>query len=151
LNDLGYEIPTPIQKKAYLVILSGKDVPGIGQTGTGKPFANLLPCLRLYKYSKDRNPHLHILVPVRELVVQVQKEIDKLTTYNMSAVTVGLYAETDIKTRTGAVLDGRGIVVPTPGRLSDIVRNGFLRLKNVKKRVVDEVDEMLRLGFFHKF
>lgn len=146
LNDLGYETPTPIQEKAYSVIMSGKDVLGIAQTGTGKTFAYLLPSLRLYKYSKDRNPQLLILVPTRELVVQVQKEIEKLTTY-MSAVTVGLYGGTNIKTQIEAVLDGCDIVVATPGRLLDIVLNGSLRLKNVKKLVVDEVDEMLSLGF----
>ncbi|MCG9911339.1 MAG: DEAD/DEAH box helicase [Flavobacteriales bacterium] len=146
LNDLGYETSTPIQEKAYSVIMSGKDVLGIAQTGTGKTFAYLLPSLRLYKYSKDRNPQLLILVPTRELVVQVQKEIEKLTTY-MSAVSVGLYGGTNIKTQIEAVLDGCDIVVATPGRLLDIVLNGSLRLKNVKKLVVDEVDEMLSLGF----
>lgn len=146
LGDLGYTVPTPIQGKAFSVVMSGQDVLGIAQTGTGKTFAYLLPLLRQWKYSKERNPQILILVPTRELVVQVEKEAKKLTTY-MNAVTLGVYGGTNIKTQIEAVLEGVDIVVATPGRLLDLTLNGSLRLKSVKKLVLDEVDEMLSLGF----
>src|SRR6202042_1761480 len=81
LDDLGYVHPTTIQHKIFSVIMSGRDVCGIAQTGTGKTFAYLLPCLRLWKFSKDIFPEILIIVPTRELVVQVADEIKKLTTY----------------------------------------------------------------------
>ena len=146
LNDLGYTTPTPIQEKVFSVMMSGKDVLGIAQTGTGKTFAYLLPMLRQWKYTSDRNPQILILVPTRELVVQVEKEAKKLTTYT-NAVTLGVYGGTNIKTQIEGVLEGVDIMVATPGRLLDLALNGSLRLKSVKKLVLDEVDEMLSLGF----
>lgn len=146
LGDLGYSTPTPIQGKAFSVVMSGQDVLGIAQTGTGKTFAYLLPLLRQWKYAKDRNPQILVLVPTRELVVQVEREAKKLTTYT-NAVTLGVYGGTNIKTQIEAVLEGCDIIVATPGRLLDLVLNGSLRLKSVKKLVLDEVDEMLGLGF----
>lgn len=146
LGDLGYTTPTPIQGKAFSVVMSGQDVLGIAQTGTGKTFAYLLPLLRQWKYNKERNPQVLILVPTRELVVQVEKEAKKLTTYT-NAVTLGVYGGTNIKTQIEAVLEGCDIIVATPGRLLDLALNGSLRLKSVKKLVLDEVDEMLSLGF----
>jgi len=146
LNDLGYTQPTPIQGKVFSVMMGGQDVLGIAQTGTGKTFAYLLPMLRQWKFSKEKHPQILILVPTRELVVQVEKEIKKLTTY-MNTVSLGVYGGTNIKTQIEAVLDGADIIVATPGRLLDLVLNGSLRLKNIKKLVLDEVDEMLSLGF----
>ena len=77
LNDLGYVQPTPIQEKAFSLIMSGKDIVGIAQTGTGKTFAYLLPILRQLKYSDQKHPRVLIIVPTRELVLQIVKEIDK--------------------------------------------------------------------------
>ena len=71
LNDLGYTQATTIQERAFSVVMSGRDVVGIAQTGTGKTFAYLLPCLRQWKFSKEKNPQILVLVPTRELVVQV--------------------------------------------------------------------------------
>jgi len=79
LDDLGFEMPTPIQSEAFNVVASGKDVVGIAQTGTGKTFAYMLPILRNLKFSKQDNPRVLILVPTRELVVQVVNEIEKLS------------------------------------------------------------------------
>lgn len=146
LEDLGYTTPTTIQGKAFSPIMSGQDVLGIAQTGTGKTFAYLLPLLRQWKFTKERHPQILILVPTRELVVQVEKEAKKLTAY-MNAVTLGVYGGTNIKTQIESVLEGVDIMVATPGRLLDLALNGSLRLKNVKKLVLDEMDEMLSLGF----
>lgn len=81
LNELGMTTPTTIQEKAYPVILSGRDMVGIAQTGTGKTIAFLLPCLRQWKFTKDKNPSIVVVVPTRELVLQITEEVTKLTKY----------------------------------------------------------------------
>jgi ATP-dependent RNA helicase RhlE len=88
LNEMGLEQPTPIQEKAFSVIMSGKDVVGTAQTGTGKTLAFLLPTLRMWSFQKHRHAQVLILVPTRELAVQIVEEIEKLTPY-MNVVAVG--------------------------------------------------------------
>jgi ATP-dependent RNA helicase RhlE len=146
LTDLGYTSPTTIQEKVFSVMMSGKDVCGIAQTGTGKTFAYLLPSLRQIEFSKDRLPQLLILVPTRELVVQVVEEVKKLSAY-MTLQVVGVYGGGNIKVQMSALKEGADIVVATPGRLVDLALNGSLKTKAIKKLVIDEVDEMLNLGF----
>jgi ATP-dependent RNA helicase RhlE len=146
LNDLGYFFPTPIQEQVFPVVMSGKDVVGIAQTGTGKTFAYLLPILRQMTYSEQREPRVLIVVPTRELVIQVVGEIEKLAKY-MTIRVVGVYGGTNIKTQGQMVYNGVDILVATPGRLVDLTMHGLLRLKSVQKLVIDEVDEMLNLGF----
>ncbi len=146
LNDLGYTTPTTIQSRAFAVVMSGRDVCGIAQTGTGKTFAYLLPCLRQLKYSKERIPQILIIVPTRELVVQVVAAVKQLTTY-MTVEVTGVYGGVPMKPQRDAVENGMDIVVATPGRLLDLVYDGSLRLKSIKRLVIDEVDEMFNLGF----
>jgi len=146
LNDMGFHQPTTIQAKAFSVVMSGKDVVGIAQTGTGKTIAYLLPYLRQWKYSKDRIPQILILVPTRELVAQVVDEIKKLGKYT-SVSAVGIYGGSNINTQIATVSEGADILVATPGRLIDLVMKGTVKLKPIKKLVIDEVDEMLSLGF----
>ncbi|MCW3121652.1 MAG: box helicase domain protein [Flavipsychrobacter sp.] len=146
LTDLGYKTPTTIQGKVFSVVMSGKDVCGIAQTGTGKTFAYLLPILRQWTYSKDRYPQVLIVVPTRELVVQVVEAVKKLSSY-LTLEVVGVYGGVPMKPQRTAVENGMDIVVATPGRLLDLVYDGSLRLKSVKKIVIDEMDEMFNLGF----
>ena len=146
LNDLELTKPTPIQRKAFSVIMSGKDVVGIAQTGTGKTFAYLLPCLRQWKFSKDKMPQILIIVPTRELVLQVVTATEQLTKY-MNVDILGVYGGTNIKTQMGKIMEGVDILVATPGRLRDLKLSGILVLKAVKKLIIDEVDEMLKQGF----
>lgn len=146
LNDLGYTHPTTIQEKGFSVMMSGKDVLGIAQTGTGKTFAYLLPCLRQWNFSKERFPQILIIVPTRELVAQVVEEVEKLTKY-MNVVVLGVYGGANIRTQAIQVAEGLDVLVATPGRLLDLALKGDLALKNIKKLVIDEVDEMLNLGF----
>ena len=146
LDDQGFTTPTTIQQKIFSVIMSGRDVCGIAQTGTGKTFAYLLPCLRQWKYAKDRYPQILILVPTRELVKQVEEEVKKLSTY-MTLVVVGVYGGVNMKSQILEVENGADVIVATPGRLLDLALHGALKLKNIKKLVIDEVDEMLNLGF----
>ncbi len=146
LNDLGYIYSTPIQSESFPVIMSGRDVIGVAQTGTGKTLAYILPLLRQLRYSEIRNPRIVIIVPTRELVQQVVNEVKKVTTY-MTVRVAGIYGGTNINTQKEVVLDGLDILVATPGRLLDIALSGELRFKSVQKLIIDEVDEMLNLGF----
>lgn len=146
LDDLGLKQPTAIQQEAFPVVLSGKNVVGIAQTGTGKTYAYALPLLQGLKYSTELNPTVLILVPTRELVVQVVEEITKLTAY-MHARVIGVYGGTNMNTQKLAVSQGMDILVGTPGRLYDLALTRALSLKNIKKLVIDEVDVMLDLGF----
>lgn len=146
LQDLGYTQPTSIQEKSFAPIMSGKDVIGIAQTGTGKTLAYLLPVLRQWNFSKKRTPQIAIIVPTRELVAQILGEIEKLTAY-MSLVSIGVYGGANIRTQAEQIANGLDIIVATPGRFMDLALNGDLVLRDVKKLIVDEVDEMLDLGF----
>lgn len=146
LEDLGFSKPTPVQEQACSVILSGRDVVGIAQTGTGKTLAYLLPVLKMLKYSEQKNPRVLILVPTRELVVQVTAELEKITKY-INVRIAGIYGGTNINTQKQLVAMGQDIIVATPGRLYDLAINRDLHLKSVQKLVIDEVDVMLDLGF----
>jgi len=146
LNELGLEHPTAIQEKAFAPIMAGRDVVGIAQTGTGKTFAFLLPVLRLWKFVKSPFPQILIIVPTRELVAQVVEEVEKLTT-NMNVVAVGVYGGTNMRTQKALIERGVDVVVGTPGRLVDLFLDGVLKPKLINRLIVDEVDEMLHLGF----
>ena len=146
LEEMGLGIPTPIQYKCFPVAMSGKDVVGIAQTGTGKTIAYLLPCLRLWSYSKEKHPSILVVVPTRELVVQVAETAEKLAAY-MNVTVKGVYGGANINTQALMLRDGVDVLVATPGRLLDLALNGAIKLKYVRRFVIDEVDELLDLGF----
>jgi len=146
LDEMGYINPTTIQHRVFPIVMSGRDVCGIAQTGTGKTFAYLLPCLKQWKFSKDKNPQILIVVPTRELVAQVVEAVRTLTPY-MSVIVEGVYGGVNINTQKATVEKGVDVLVATPGRLYDLVMNGAVKTKMIKKLVIDEVDEMLNLGF----
>ena len=146
IEELGFIHPTPIQEQSFSVVRSGKDVVGIAQTGTGKTYAYMIPILRDLKFSKQDTPRVLILVPTRELVLQVVEEIEKLTTY-INIRVLGVYGGTNINTQKQAVAQGQDIIVATPGRLYDLALSNILKLKSIQKLVIDEVDIMLDLGF----
>ncbi len=146
VEDLGFKKPTPVQAEAFPVIRSGKNVIGISQTGTGKTLAYMLPILQDLKFSKQLTPRVLILVPTRELVIQLVEQIETYTKY-MTVRVLGVYGGTNINTQKRQVMQGLDILVATPGRLYDLALSGVLRLKAVTKLVIDEVDVMLDLGF----
>lgn len=146
LTDLEFINPTPVQAQSVPVVMSGRDVVGIAQTGTGKTFAYLLPVLRLLKFSEQKHPRVLILVPTRELVLQVIAEVEKLTKY-MTVRVGGVYGGTNINTQKKLVFNGLDILVATPGRLIDLASIGSLKLSSIQKLVIDEVDEMLEQEF----
>ncbi len=146
LSDLGITTPTTIQQNAFSVIMSGRDVVGIAQTGTGKTIAYLLPCLRQWKFSKEKHPTILIVVPTRELVLQVVDDVKQLTEY-MNIRVAGVYGGVNMIQQTPLINAGLDVLVATPGRLLDFTLNGTLKLKSIKHFIIDEVDEMLNLGF----
>ncbi|WP_447637519.1 DEAD/DEAH box helicase [Flavobacterium microcysteis] len=146
IDDLGFTSPTPIQERSFSVIASGRDMMGIAQTGTGKTFAYLMPLLKLYKFTPTHTPKIVILVPTRELVVQVVEEVEKLTKY-MSVRTLGIYGGVNINTQKTSVYQGIDVLVGTPGRVMDLALDNVLRFDETQKLVIDEFDEMLNLGF----
>ena len=146
VEELGFTEATTIQHRVFPIVMSGRDVCGIAQTGTGKTFAYLLPCLRQWKFDKNKDPQILILVPTRELVVQVVEAVTKLTPY-MSVNAVGVFGGVNINTQQIALESGADVLVATPGRLFDLIMNGAFKTKMIKKLVIDEMDEMLNLGF----
>ena len=146
LDEMGFTTPTPIQEKAFSVIMSSKDMVGIAQTGTGKTYAYLLPILRQLTFSTQNHPRVLIVVPTRELVVQIVQEIENLTPY-INVRYTGVYGGTNLNKQKQTVYEGQDILVATPGRLLDLTLDGILKLKHIKKLVIDEVDEMMNLGF----
>jgi len=146
IDDLGFDKPTAIQAEAFPVIMSGQDMVGIAQTGTGKTFAYMLPILQGLKFSKEIHPRVLVIVPTRELVIQVVSEIEKFGKYSSIRV-VGVYGGTNMNVQKQAVAQGADIIVATPGRLYDLALSRALQLKSIKKLIIDEVDVMLDLGF----
>jgi len=146
IEDLGFIHPTPVQEQAFSVVRSGKDVVGIAQTGTGKTFAYMMPILRDLKFSDQKHPRVLVLVPTRELVLQVVEEIEKLAKY-ISLRVLGVYGGANINVQKREIMQGQDIVVATPGRLYDLALSKALNMKSIQKLVIDEVDVMLDLGF----
>jgi len=146
LDDIGFKEPTPIQQKAIPKINSGVNIVGVAQTGTGKTAAYLLPLLTKLKKPEGVDPRVVILVPTRELSIQVGEDIEELTTYSElrhAAVFGGIGW-----TKHAALLEpGIDILVATPGRMWDLYQAGALRLKKLKYLVIDEADRMLDMGF----
>ena len=119
IEDLGFTHPTPIQQEAFSVVRSGRDVVGIAQTGTGKTFAYTLPILEGLKFSKQVNPRVLIMVPTRELVIQVVDQVKSYGKYSSIRV-LGIYGGANINVQRQEVAQGCDILVATPGRLYDL-------------------------------
>lgn len=147
LNDLGYEEPTPIQKEAIPLLISGKDLLGQAATGTGKTAAFALPILHLLDTaSKSTSPMALVLVPTRELAMQVSEAIYKYG-HDLKARCVPIYGGQPIGRQIDALRRGTHVVVATPGRALDHIRKKTLALDEIRMVVLDEADEMLDMGF----
>lgn len=146
LNENGYERPTPIQSAALKPIRSGKDLIGIAQTGTGKTFAYLLPILERLHYAQGTSPRALILVPTRELVLQVVEAAEILATHCDLRI-LGIYGGTNIRTQSANIAEGVDLLVATPGRCIDIYLTRVLVLSKVKTLVIDEADRLMDMGF----
>ena len=145
LNDMGFEEPTPIQQEAIPVAMSGKDMIGQAQTGTGKTAAFGLPVLERVDGS-NRHVQVVILSPTRELAIQVAEELNKMAQYT-DITALPIYGGQDINRQFRALKKHPQIIVATPGRLMDHMDRGSIKFEDVKIVVLDEADEMLNMGF----
>ncbi len=146
LHDLGYQKPSPIQKKCIPYLLNGCDVLGMAQTGSGKTAAFSLPLLHNIDLTL-KSPQVLVLAPTRELAIQVAGAMGDFSKHIYTVNIVALYGGQRYDTQLRALKRGSHIVVGTPGRLLDHLRRGTLKLSHLRGLVIDEADEMLRMGF----
>ncbi len=146
LDEVGYETPSPIQAQTIPLLLEGKDVLGQAQTGTGKTAAFALPILSNLDL-KQKDPQILVLTPTRELAIQVAEAFQKYATHMKGFHVLPVYGGQDYRGQIRALKRGVHVVVGTPGRVMDHMRRGTLKLANLSTLVLDEGDEMLRMGF----
>src|SRR5262245_2221782 len=146
LNQVGYETPTPIQRQTIPLLLEGRDLIGQAQTGTGKTAAFALPILAKLDLSQ-REVQALILTPTRELAIQVAEAIHTYARHLSPVHAIPVYGGDSIQKQIGRLRAGVHIVVGTPGRIMDHLRRGTLDLDALQMVVLDEADEMLRMGF----
>ena len=146
LNEVGYESPSPIQAQTIPLLLEGKDVLGQAQTGTGKTAAFALPLISNLNL-KQKDPQLLVLAPTRELAIQVSEAFQKYAKHMKNFHVLPVYGGQDYRVQIRALQRGVHVVVGTPGRVMDHMRRGTLKLDNLQALVLDEADEMLRMGF----
>ncbi len=146
LDEVGYESPTPIQAQIIPYVLDGRDVLGQAQTGTGKTAAFALPILSRIDLSQH-DPQVLVLAPTRELAIQVAEAFQKYAHHMKGFHVLPIYGGQDYGIQLRQLKRGTHVVVGTPGRVMDHMRRGTLKLGNLKTLVLDEADEMLRMGF----
>jgi ATP-dependent RNA helicase RhlE len=152
LKEEGYSIPTPIQVQAIPIILKGTDLIGCAQTGTGKTAAFAVPILQLLSKNKsfDRKKKIRSLIvtPTRELAIQIEESFKAYGRHTGLTCTV-VFGGVPQNPQTNALRNGIDILVATPGRLLDLMNQGFISLKDIEIFVLDEADRMLDMGFIH--
>ena len=146
LDDVGYETPSPIQAQVIPFMLQGKDVLGQAQTGTGKTAAFALPILSRIDL-RQKDPQVLVLAPTRELAIQVAEAFQRYAAHMKGFHVLPIYGGQDYSTQLRQLKRGAHVVVGTPGRVMDHMRKGTLNLDTLKVLVLDEADEMLRMGF----
>ncbi|MGD1990591.1 MAG: DEAD/DEAH box helicase, partial [Chromatiales bacterium] len=146
LREVGYETPSPIQAETIPVLLSGRDLVGQAQTGTGKTAAFALPLLSRIDLSLQQ-PQLLVLAPTRELALQVAEAFQRYASKLKGFHVLPIYGGQDFKPQLQRLRRGAHVVVGTPGRVMDHMRRGTLVLDSLSALVLDEADEMLRMGF----
>ena len=145
LDELGYEKPTPIQSASIDPLMAGKDILGQAQTGTGKTGAFALPLLN--KVTSQTTPQILVLAPTRELAVQVAEAFSSYAKFMKNFNVLPIYGGQSMQQQLNALKRGPQVIVGTPGRVMDHMRRGTLKLDSLKALVLDEADEMLKMGF----
>ena len=149
LEYMGFDEATPIQEQAIPAVLSDRDLIACAQTGTGKTAAFVLPVLHKLANKQDSHTNTLILVPTRELAIQIEQQIQGLS-YYISVGSIAIYGGGDgiiYAEQERALRDGRDIIVATPGRLISHMAQGYVNFKHVKHLILDEADKMLDMGF----
>src|SRR6266853_2573381 len=146
LATAEFIIPTPIQAQAIPCALEGKDVLATAQTGTVKTLASLIPIIKMLQREPSQKVQVLVLLPTRELAIQVNEEYEKLRGKALSkaALVIGGVSE---KTQIQSVRSGSNLVIATPGRLQDFISRKLIDLREIKILVLDEADRMLDMGF----
>ncbi len=146
LDQLNFKVPSPIQAQTIPWLLQGRDLIGQAQTGTGKTAAFGLPILQRLQ-AKQSSPQALVLAPTRELAIQVAEHLEQLGAHQPNTHVVVLCGGQDYRPQLKKLRDGAAIVVGTPGRILDHIERGTLDLSRLTTLVLDEADEMLRMGF----
>ena len=146
VQDIGYESPSPIQAQSIPHLLEGKDLLGLAQTGTGKTAAFALPLLSAINL-EQRDPQVLVLTPTRELAIQVAEAFQRYARHMHGFHVLPVYGGQDMRSQLRSLQRGAHVIVGTPGRVMDHLRRKSLRLDGLKTVVLDEADEMLRMGF----
>lgn len=146
VEDAGFTVATPIQEQAIAPVLSGQDIFGIAETGTGKTAAYLLPMLMQLKYAQGENPRALILSPTRELAMQIADHVKMFAKYT-DLRSVVVYGGIGPKTQIEQVKAGVDIIIATPGRFLDIYLAGHINTQSLRFLVLDEADKMMDMGF----
>ena len=146
VQDVGYESPSPIQAQSIPHLLEGRDLLGLAQTGTGKTAAFALPLLSAIDL-KQRDPQVLVLTPTRELAIQVAEAFQRYARHMKGFHVLPVYGGQDMRGQLRSLQRGAHVIVGTPGRVMDHLRRESLKLDNLKTVVLDEADEMLRMGF----
>ncbi|MEG0086565.1 MAG: DEAD/DEAH box helicase, partial [Niameybacter sp.] len=146
VTEAGFEKPSPIQEQTIPLVLEGRDVLGCAQTGTGKTAAFALPILQHLSKSKSKNIRALILTPTRELAIQINENIEKYSQYT-SIRTGVIFGGVGQRPQVEMLRNGIDILVATPGRLNDLINQGYIKLNKIEVFVLDEADRMLDMGF----
>ena len=148
LSDVGYEKPSPIQAATIPVLLEGRDVVGLAQTGTGKTAAFAVPALsRMAELPPTKNTQILVLAPTRELALQVAEAFSSYASHMENFTVLPVYGGSPYGPQLAGLRRGAQVVVGTPGRVIDHIEKGSLDLSELQYMVLDEADEMLRMGF----
>lgn len=148
LHELKYETPTPIQEKTIPMLFEGKDVIGCAQTGSGKTAAFSLPILQKLADKKEESARALIMVPTRELAMQICENIRNYSKY-LELKTIAIYGGINQEEQVAQLEQGVDIIVATPGRLLDLRKQGYVKLDKIEMLVLDEADRMLDMGFIN--
>lgn len=146
VSEMGFSTPSPIQQACIPHLLNGHDVLGMAQTGSGKTAAFSLPLLAKID-TNEKYPQMLVMAPTRELAIQVADACEQFVKFSKGVRIVTLYGGQRYDIQLRALKQGAQVVVGTPGRILDHIRRGTLDLSNLQSIVLDEADEMLRMGF----
>lgn len=144
--DMGFEYPSPVQQKVIPKVLAGHDLFGIAPTGTGKTAAFIIPLIMKLKFAEGVHPRALILAPTRELAIQIDHDISKMSAY-YDLRHVCIYGGTGIKTQSDKIIEGVDIITATPGRFLDLYQREYLYPRLIKTMILDEADKMMDMGF----
>jgi ATP-dependent RNA helicase DeaD len=147
IRKLGFETPTPIQEKVIPILIeNSRDIVGLAQTGTGKTAAFGLPLLQNISL-RDNYPQMLVLSPTRELCLQITRDLENFSKFKSGIKIVAVYGGASMDKQISALKQGVHIIVATPGRINDLLRRKKADLSRINSLVLDEADEMLKMGF----